>query len=145
MWREVMTAGWLVALSAMDVRKKSVPLWLLGVGAAGTAAVLLTGKLGGSMDGWQLCRSMFPGAVFLAAAAATGKAGCGDGIVLLMLGLVSGSEVCLFALMAGLFLTALFSGTMLALRKVKRSTRIPFLPFLTAGWGIITVGKAGVL
>lgn len=145
MWRDVITAGWLFILSVMDINKKSVPIWLLGIGAVNTAVTLLTEGLSGDIDGWLLCRSMFPGAVFLAIAAATGKAGYGDGIVLIMLGLMSGFKVCLLALTAGLFLIAIFSGALLALRKVKRNSRIPFLPFLTVGWGIVTCGKVGAL
>lgn len=145
MWRDLITAGWLFILSAMDINKKSVPVWLLGIGAVNTAVILLTEGLSGDIDGWLLCRSMFPGAVFLAIAAATDKAGYGDGIVLIMLGLMSGFKVCLLALTAGLFLIAIFSGALLALRKVKRNSRIPFLPFLTVGWGIVTCGKVGVL
>lgn len=145
MWRDVLTAGWLLVLSAMDIKKKSVPVWLLGIGAVHVVVVLLTEGLSGGIDGWLLCRSMFPGAVFLVTAAATGKAGYGDGIVLSMLGLMSGAKVCLLALTAGLFLIAIFSGALLALRKVKRNSRIPFLPFLAVGWGIAACGKVGVL
>lgn len=145
MWRDVLTAGWLLVLSVMDIKKKSVPLWLLCVGAVNTAVILLNEGLSGGIDGWLLCRSLFPGAVFLVTAAATGKAGYGDGIVLLMLGLMSGAKVCLLALTVGLFLIAVFSGALLALRKVKRNSRIPFLPFLTVGWGIAACGKVGVL
>lgn len=145
MWKDVITAGWLLVLSVMDIKKKSVPLWLLGIGVVNTAVILLTEGLSGGIDGWLLCRSMFPGAVFLATAAATGKAGYGDGIVLIMLGLMSGSKVCLLALTAGLFLIAIFSGALLALRKVKRNSRIPFLPFLAVGWGIVACGKVGAL
>lgn len=145
MWRDVITAGWLLALSAMDIKKKSVPVWLLGIGAVHAVVILLTEGLSGGIDGWQLCRSMFPGAVFLVTAAATGKAGYGDGIVLSMLGLMSGAKVCLLALTAGLFLIAIFSGALLALRKVKRNSRIPFLPFLAVGWGIAACGKVGML
>lgn len=145
MWRDVLTAGWLLVLSAMDIKKKSVPLWLLGIGVINMFVILLTEGLGGGIDGWLLCRSMFPGAVFLVIAAATDKAGYGDGIVLIMLGLMSGTKVCLLALTAGLLLIAIFSGALLALRKVKRNSRIPFLPFLAVGWGIVTCGKVGVL
>lgn len=145
MWRDIMTAGWLLVLSVMDIKKRSVPLWLLGIGVVNTAVILLTEGLGGGIDGWRLCRSMFPGAVFLVTAAATGKAGYGDGIVLIMLGLMGGSKACLLALTAGLFLIAVFSGALLALRKVKRNSRIPFLPFLAVGWGIAACGKVGAL
>lgn len=145
MWRDVITAGWLLVLSAVDIKKKSVPLWLLGVGAVETAVILLADGLSGGIDGWMLCRSLIPGTVFLATAAATGKAGYGDGIVLIMLGLMSGAKVCLLVMTAGLFLLAIFSGVLLALRKVQRTSRIPFLPFLAVGWTIAVCGKVGVL
>lgn len=145
MWKDIITAGWLLVLSVMDIKKKSVPLWLLGIGVVNTAVILLTEGLSSGLDGWLLCRSLFPGAMFLVTAAATDKAGYGDGIVLLMLGLMSGSEICLLALTAGLFLIAVFSGALLALRKVKRNSRIPFLPFLAVGWGIVACGKVGAL
>ena len=69
----------------------------------------------------------------------TKKAGYGDGIVMLFLGILSGGGVSLMLAVASLFFTAVFSLIMLGLRKVRKDTRIPFLPFLAAAWLVVTM------
>lgn len=145
MWKEVITIIWLAVLSICDIRRKRVPLGLLLAGAMFAAAVSLYGGIKGEINIFQLCKSLIPGTVLLILAGATGKAGCGDGIIVMALGLVEGYELCLFTFFGGLVLAALFSGVLLIIKKAKRNTKIPFVPFLTAGWLFAVCGKWGVL
>ncbi|MCM1192983.1 MAG: hypothetical protein NC123_08190 [Butyrivibrio sp.] len=137
MWKEIVTAMWLVPMSIMDTRSKKVPVWMLWLGAAAAAGILLYEGVNGRLDGWRECRSLLPGAVLLAVAYATGKAGMADGVILMLLGIFMGYEGCVAASVGGLFLIALFSGVLLALRRAKKDTRIPFVPFLTVGWLLV--------
>lgn len=145
MWKEVIVLVWLTALGVCDAREKSVPLWLLWTGTALAGAAGLYGWRKGESDAMQLCRALVPGTALLILAWATGKAGWGDGVAVMALGLAGGYESCLTALFGGLILTALFSGGLLLTRKAGRNTKIPFVPFLTAGWLLVVCGKWGVL
>lgn len=141
MWKEVLTAVWLVPMSIMDTRSKSVPAWMLWIGTASAAGVLLYEGISGRLNGWQACRALMPGLILLAVAYATGKAGLADGVILMLLGIFMGYEGCVAASLGGLFLIALCSGVLLMMRRVKRDTRIPFVPFLAAAWLIVVCGR----
>lgn len=141
MWKEVLTAAWLMPMSIMDTKSKSVPAWMLWIGTAAAAGVLLYEGINGRLNGWQACRALMPGVILLAVAYATGKAGLADGVILMLLGIFMGYEGCVAASLGGLFLIALCSGVLLMLRRVKKDTRIPFVPFLTAAWLIVVCGR----
>lgn len=143
MWKEVMTAAWLVPMSIMDTRSRKVPAWMLWIGTAAAVGVLLYEGINGGLNGWQECRALLPGAIMLAVAYATGKAGPADGIILMLLGVLMGYEDCVAVSLGGLFLIALFSAVLLTLRRVKKDTRIPFVPFLAVSWLIVVCGRWG--
>lgn len=143
MWKEVMTAAWLVPMSIMDTRSRKVPVWMLWIGTAAAVGVLLYEGINGGLNGWQECRALLPGAIMLAVAYATGKAGPADGIILMLLGVLMGYEDCVAVSLGGLFLIALFSAVLLTLRRVKKDTRIPFVPFLAVSWLIVVCGRWG--
>lgn len=141
MLKEAMTAVWLIPMCVVDIRKRKVPVWMLGIGALGAAGALLYEGLTGELNSWQVCRGLIPGGILLAAAFVTGKAGLADGIIVMLLGVYMGYEGCMASALGGLFLLSLFAGILLALRRVKRNTKIPFVPFLTVGWMIAVWGR----
>lgn len=143
MWKEAVTAVWLVPLSIMDTRSKKVPVWMLWIGAVAAAGALLYEGISGGLNVWQVCQALIPGLILLAVAFATGKAGQADGIILMLLGIFMGYEGCVAASLGGLFLISLFSGILLMLHRVKRDTKIPFVPFLTMGWLFVACGRWG--
>ena len=61
MLKEAITAGWLIPMSVVDIRKRKVPVWMLGIGALGAAGVLLYEGLTGELNGWQVCRGLVQG------------------------------------------------------------------------------------
>ncbi len=144
MWRELITAVWLTVMSVCDIKRKRVPILLLCAGAVLAGVVLVYRGTGGEADVPGICKALLPGVVFLILAKATEKAGCADGIILIVLGLVEGYQSCLYICLGGLISAALISGTLLMLRKVKRNTKIPFVPFLAAGWVIALCERRGV-
>lgn len=124
-------AIWLLTISILDIKSRRVSAWLLAIGGA----VILLAVFGCSEVGEYLgmLKGMLPGILLLAVAFFTGKAGYGDGIVLLVLGAASkGKGVVLLG--TSLFLISIFSIVLLVLRKANRNTRIPYLPFLAAAW-----------
>jgi len=69
---------------------------------------------------------------------ATKKAGYGDGIVLLLVGMVSGGGKGLWIFCISLFLISIFSVILLLCHKVRRNSEVPYLPFLTVAWILIS-------
>jgi len=145
MWRELVTFVWLLALSVSDIREKKVPVWLLWVGFMTGAGILLYRAAAGETDPMQAVSALLPGAALLLLAAGTKKAGCADGIVLMAIGALEGDRGCLAVCFGSLVMIALLSGVLLALKRVRRNTKLPFIPFLTAGWLILICGKSGIL
>lgn len=130
----ILTECWLIAASILDIRSRRIPVWMLVLG--GAAAVLTSVcrcgfTLAECMD---MLKGCIPGAILLLTAAATGKAGTADGIVLIFLGICTGGKICMAVFMLSLLLISLFSGILLALRRAGRNTRLPYLPFLSAAW-----------
>lgn len=143
MWKEALTAAWLLPMSIMDTKAKRVPVWMLWIGAVAALGVLLYEGISGELNGWQAYRALMPGVILLAVAAVTKKAGLADGIILMLLGISMGYEGCVAVSLGSLVMIALFSGILLALHRVKKDTRIPFVPFLAAGWFIFVCGRWG--
>lgn len=130
----ILTEGWLLAASILDIRSRRVPVWMLilgGIFAVLTAVCNCEFTLAECVE---MIKGCIPGVILLLMAAATGKAGTADGIVLIFLGICMGSKICLAVFMLSLMLISLFSGVLLALRRVGRNTRLPYLPFLSAAW-----------
>lgn len=134
MWITIFTAAWLSAVSIMDIRSRRVPVWLLLVGGIPT---LLAGVYKGG-EGYYMLLGALPGILLLGTAFATKKAGYGDGIVLLFLGMGLGGGKSLLLFGVSLFLISVCSLVLLALKKAGRNTGIPFLPFLSAAWLMVS-------
>ncbi len=134
MWFTVLTMIWLLSISVSDIRKRSVPVWMLAPGGV-LAGIMFVSQQGAAGD----VPGILPGVILLVTAFITKKAGYGDGIVMLFLGIMSGGGESLLIFAAGLCFAAIFSLILLGLRKAGRNTRIPFLPFLAAAWLIVAV------
>ncbi len=135
MWFMLLTMFWLFSISIMDIRRYRVPVWMLVPGGV-LAGIMFICQQGTMVD---MLKGVLPGLVFLMIAFVTKKAGYGDGIVMIFLGILSGSTESLVIFTLSLFLAAVFSLILLGLRKAGRNTRIPFLPFLSAAWLIVAV------
>lgn len=145
MWKESLVFVWLLALSVWDIREKRVPVWLLWIGGMVATGSLLCRQLQGGMDWLRAGRALMPGILLLLLALGTGKAGSADGVILMVLGILEGFESCLTICFGSLALSAVISGVLLAIKKVRRSTKIPFIPFMAAGWLLAVTGRCGIL
>lgn len=126
---------WLSLISGLDIKKQRVPVWLLIPGGLLTLAETVKLQYGGL----DVVIAMIPGCVLLVLAMTTRNVGYGDGIVMLLLGMTEGSEKSLLMFGTSLFLSAICSLILLAMKKARKSTRIPFLPFLSAAWFITVI------
>jgi leader peptidase (prepilin peptidase)/N-methyltransferase len=127
----------LLSCGLQDMLKKKVYLWLLIAGGIVTIICLpfcdnisLVGRIVGAAVGvFVILLSLMTG----------GKIGIADGILLCITGLGLGfwGNVELFCL--ALLLAAGLSMALLVMRKVSRRTSLPFIPFMFAGYIIITL------
>lgn len=118
--------------SVCDVAWKKIPVLLLAAGGAVGAAAGIAELWGGGTGnpGWIF--GCLPGAGMLLLAFATReKVGYGDGILLIILGMLEGWNL-IADLLAALLLAAVFGSVLLVLRRATVRTRIPFVPFLLA-------------
>ncbi len=122
-----------------DLRTKQIPLSVLLIfGAIITGLALMNGTL--------LHRSVWPklmpGVVFLLIAFMTKQAvGYGDGVVILLIGILLGVGQCIAVIFIGLILCSLMSLLILVFRRGGRQTQLPFMPFLLTAWGVVLIGK----
>ncbi len=126
---------WLFGISIMDMKNQKVPLWMLVIGGGLTLMVLAYEAVNNNVGYIHILQGMLPGGILLLAAAATKKAGYGDGIVLLYLGMVSGKSFLLMGI--SLFFISVYSIILLVFRKAGRDYTIPYLPFLAVSWMIV--------
>lgn len=104
--------------------------------------------LAGGIDGCLLTEAalwgMLPG-VCLLAVSMTGKRSIGtaDGAAVLTVGMLYGLWTGMEMLLYGLLLCCLPAAVLLAAGKIKKESRLPFLPFLLAGFLICCLSEPG--
>lgn len=135
----------LLLCAASDLRSKTLPVSLLlavGVPAAGFDLFCLAG---GKVSASELSLACMPGVFLLLVHLAAGKqVGAGDGLAMLVCGLLLGWENCLWLLTAALLLCGAAGAVLMLARKAEKSTKIPFLPFVLVSFlGVLCVQYAG--
>lgn len=131
--------AFMVLLTVIDIKKKQIPVAILVIFGITAAFFLIRSE---EIEGVSIAYSLIPGAFLLALSLCTRESiGYGDGWTVLVLGLLLGLWDCLASVFIGLILSALFSLIMLVLRKVNGKSRLPFLPFVTLGLGVVLVGE----
>ena len=121
--------------SFYDVRHKTIPLRVLGAGGiwAVINSIFLVGENGVLPALQTILGGMLPGAGLLLLGFLTEKkVGYGDGIVLIIMGILEGGQTVFLTFCVGLFLQSLFAVLLVILKKADKQTKIPFLPFLLA-------------
>lgn len=117
-----------------DWKKKRIPRTVIGTGIVFCVIrILLEGSsiLAGSLT------AAIPGVVLLLTARISEeKIGYGDGVCVLLLGILTGYRACMTVLCIGLFLLSITVIFLLIIRRVHKKSKIPFIPFLFAAKGI---------
>lgn len=126
-------------LSIWDIKHRELPIYLL---LAGLLAGLVCGMC--KEEGWLLFMGVIPGLLLIFMGFLTkDKVGYGDGIMVIILGLVLGWPDSLVVYVLAQFGVLLFAIGLMVVKKVPRDTQIPFAPFLAAG--VLIVGMGGLL
>ena len=125
---------YLLVVSVFDLKEKAIP-WLFLVSGGGLVGVgAVYGIIVEEIPWYQPLLGMMPGVVLLMFAWITEKMGYGDGIVLMMIGGMDGYRGSLAVLCLSSFLASIFCVVLLAIRKVKKHSRMPYVPFLTGAY-----------
>lgn len=135
------------ALSVPDIRTKKIPLYMLLFTLIPVALSIVFNIAGNFWGGEWVTGEVFlgrelavmglgliPGAALIVLSKATGKVGLADGIVLSGMGLMEGFMGALSVMCFGSLLLSIPAAALLAARKVKKQTGLPFIPFLGAGY-----------
>jgi leader peptidase (prepilin peptidase)/N-methyltransferase len=132
----------LLAAAFCDIRKKEISLlFIVSCGAVSLLRIAVS-FYEGAADPKDVLVSMIPGAILLLTALVTREGvGYGDGLLLLFAGPALGGTSAVLGAVAALFASGLFSGLLLTLKKAGRKTRLPFVPFLSLGMGVMLLAK----
>lgn len=126
------------ACMVFDIRHREIPLLLIILGIAAAFGADVWRIKEGMVTVAEVGLSLLPGIFFLLTGFFTEeKVGYGDGLLLIASGLFLGAYKCFLALGIGLIFSAAVSLLLLLLRKADRHSRIPFVPFLVLGMGVV--------
>ena len=129
MWKIFFEGIWLFAMSISDIRFRRIPLWMIGAGVPVAVISVALEWNSGNLQRAELVQSMIPGALLLLLSV-TEKAGYGDALVVTLLGLLEGKNNNMEIFFLSFLLMSLTALILLMFRKVGKSTKIPYLPFL---------------
>ncbi len=139
---EVITEG--IALifigicAVCDIRRKEIPLPLILAGMTAAFGAGVWQMKAEGLTAAEAGMSLLPGMFFLLTGFCTGeKVGYGDGLILLAVGLLLGFYRCFLALCAALVFSAMVSLLLMVFHRADRHSRIPFVPFLGFGMGVV--------
>jgi leader peptidase (prepilin peptidase)/N-methyltransferase len=120
-----------------DAVKKEIPLPVVWLGML--TAVLLRAAGVIETESWGMTgAALLPGFLFWGISYVTReKVGYGDGWMLLLIGLFVGVSECTAVLMSALFMESVCLILLMAFKKVHRDNKVPFVPFLLAGLGVV--------
>ena len=128
--------------SVYDYKKRVIPGWLVW-GSVVVGSILFVLELGeGNIGCSGVFFRMFPGSVFLLLALSTREQiGNGDGLLLLAMGGLLDERKIICICLIGLWLTFPVSFLLIFLGRGSRKTRLPFVPFLLAGYLVVLGGE----
>lgn len=131
LWQWLLMAAVIMPCAIRDVRTKKINGYICLIGILG--ALFIRETIFGE-DSLILLIDLLPGIVMYGIAFfSKEKIGKGDAISLMFIGATAGSGTVLMSLFVSFTIAAVLSAVLLALKKVKKDTRLPFIPFLSIG------------
>lgn len=123
----------LAVFSYMDIKAKALPVGAVGAVLLFSMATAGRRILAGGSLGMVLA-GLLPGVLLTAMAfAMKGKLGYGDGLVLMIIGNLTGIQYCLLILFFALMLSFFFSCGLLVICQKRGKDCFPFVPFYFCG------------
>lgn len=137
MWIEILLFLLLGICAVMDGIKREIPLAFVWFGIITAVVLRLQGTIG-EESFFMAVLSVLPGLMFwLISFVTREKVGYGDGWTLIMIGLFAGMWKCFLILLIGLVSESVIVLILLAVQRISRDRRIPFVPFLLFGMGVV--------
>lgn len=134
MWtmsEKIVVTGMLIS-SVIDIRWRKVPVRLLLIFSGVVIGMVL---FNGNQDCWLLIGGISIGILFFIVSRLTNESiGYADSWMILLLGICQGFWGLLGTLTDAMFLLAIISLALIVVKPKMRKSRLPFLPFLTAGY-----------
>lgn len=121
----------------IDAKTKKIPVLYAVIGAAAGVALKI---FEGNLDILQTAGGFLVGVIlYLLSIISKQAIGSGDGMVLAVTGIVLGFMGNIILLFSSLLAAGLYSGLMLALKKIKKKSSIPFIPFMLVGYDVLLI------
>lgn len=134
---QLTVTGMLAVLSAEDIRTKRIPMWMLACFLSVCAGICICQLQGTAV--WifllQKLMSALPGILlFFLSLTKNAPVGTADGLCLCGIGLTQLLPATIWTVCAASFLAAFCGIVLLVLHRAGRRTKIPYIPFLSAGY-----------
>lgn len=124
-----------------DIKKKKISVVVCVVFLVAGLTVDILYKMESLEELGNMWQSFLPGIILILLAVVTKeKIGKGDGLVMVVMGILLGIEKSLEIFMTALFLSAVVAIGLIITKKVKRNYEIPFVPFLAVGMCLMLLG-----
>ena len=134
---EVVFIIFLITCAVFDIRKKEIPITLILAGFVVSFGINIWQLFEKAVFITDIGFSLIPGLFFLLISYFTKeKIGYGDGLILIISGLVIGFYQCFLGLCISLICSSVFAIFLLVLHKVEKNSGLAFVPFLTLGMGV---------
>lgn len=128
----------LVYFSYEDIRDRKISTYLL-LGSLGIAVLYLI--IARDVALWEYLTGACVGILFLFLSIAGEGIGTGDSVLIMLLGLLLGVRRQIAILFIGVILCAVTAAVLLAVGKVGRKSKLPFVPFLLCAFCILLCGR----
>ncbi len=139
----LLSMGLLVWVSIADIRSRKVPVYIL---LSGNLAALAYQIFAGKDSVWLIIGGAGAGLLFLLISRVTREGlGYGDSWMILILGIYLGIWKLLEVLSAAFLILGIAAVICLWAGKMSRKFRLPFLPFLAAGYLYSILLEGGIL
>lgn len=137
---EVVLWIWLLVLSVIDIKKKCFNRKILSISTIAFGVLMITVCILNVKDWKMVLGGTMLGAVFLLASVITRQSiGTGDGCILTVCGMVTGLYQMVVLVILSLGSASLYGVVLCLCKKAGRHTKIPFVPFICLGYGVILI------
>lgn len=121
----------LVYFSYEDIRCRRISIYALLAGFATAAGYLIFAR---ELAAWEYLAAGCVGVLFLLIGMAGESIGSGDGALIMLYGFLFGLRRQLIMLFIAVLFCAAAAAVLMLTKKVKRTSRLPFVPFLLCGF-----------
>jgi len=137
---EVIILVYMIILSFFDLRERRIPIIALFAGVIATFVYIVFTVFCDNSYSESFAQILFgtiPGILLSTIAITTKRAGIADGILLILLGMLTDYRRGIQVLCFSIIIMALFSIILLVLHRIEKNSKLPYIPFITIAFLII--------